>query len=205
MILLAILTASAIGSEYGMGTLRPILIRGTGRWTFLASKFLVLILVAAVALLVVGAVSVVSSVVATGLANLPPGGVIAGSTWTDAAAALGKGWGSLIPYVVFTALLTIVTRSSAAGMAIGLGYAFAEPIMVALLKLLFSGFGTVAEYLLAQNISAFTSGKLAFNQGTTAGPGQVHAALVLAAYTIVFGIVAVWLFQRRDIAGANAG
>ena len=205
LILLAILTASAIGSDYGLGTLRLIMVRGTGRWPYLASKYFMLILVAAGALLIVAIVSTVSSVIATGLVAAPPGGAMAGSSWMDVAIALGKTWGSLIPYVALTGLVTVLTRSSAVAMAIGLGYSFAEPILVSLLSRLFDWFGTVADYLLIRNISALAGGGLSFGQGREDGPGILHSVLVLTAYTLVLCAMAVWLFQRRDVTGANGG
>ena len=41
-ILIMILAASLIGSEYGWGALRTVLTKGTGRWPLLASKLLLL-------------------------------------------------------------------------------------------------------------------------------------------------------------------
>ena len=34
-------------------------------------------------------------------------------------------------------------------------------------------------------------------------PGALHAFLVLLAYTLMLGVIAFWLFQRRDVAGAR--
>ena len=44
--LIVILTASVLGTEYRWRTLRSILARGTGRWQYLASKIVLLILLA---------------------------------------------------------------------------------------------------------------------------------------------------------------
>ena len=52
-ILLMILAGSIVGTEYGMGTLRTVLTRGTGRWTLLSSKLVLLVLIAAAGLVVV--------------------------------------------------------------------------------------------------------------------------------------------------------
>ncbi|MEO8315452.1 MAG: hypothetical protein ABI645_11730, partial [Pseudomonadota bacterium] len=51
MVLLGVLAASSFGAEFGLGTLRPILVRGVGRESYLGGKFLVLAFAATVALL----------------------------------------------------------------------------------------------------------------------------------------------------------
>ena len=67
--LVMILAASVPGAEYGWGTLRNALSRGMGRWQLLASKFLLLFLVGAAALLVVSVLNATSSLIA---AVIPP-------------------------------------------------------------------------------------------------------------------------------------
>lgn len=203
LILLAILTASVIGTEYGLGTLRSVLVRGTGRWPYLAVKFLTLAVTAAVALLLVLGVTALSSLIATALAGSPQGDW-ASPSWADASVALGKAWFSFIPYLALTGFMTVLVRSSAAGMAIGLGYYFAEQIVVQLFSNFFDWFSTVADYLLVQNISAWAGG-FSFGAGGDGGPGTLHSFLVLAVYTVALGTAAFWLFQRRDVAGASGG
>ena len=63
-ILVMILAASLIGSEYGWGALRTVLTKGTGRWSLLASKLLLLTGLSAGALIVATAALGVSSVIA---------------------------------------------------------------------------------------------------------------------------------------------
>ena len=203
LILLAILTASVIGTEYGLGTLRSVLVRGTGRWPYLAVKFLTLAVTAAVALLLVFGITALSSLIATALAGSPPGDW-ASPSWADAGVALGKACFSFIPYLALTGFMTVLVRSSAAGMAIGLGYYFAEQIVVQLFSNFFDWFSTVADYLLVRNISAWAGG-FSFGAGGGGGPDTLHSFLVLVVYTVAFGTAAFWLFQRRDVAGASGG
>ena len=53
LLLVMILGASTVGAEYGWGTLRTALTRGTGRWQFLGAKSLSLVLLSVAGLLVV--------------------------------------------------------------------------------------------------------------------------------------------------------
>jgi ABC-type transport system involved in multi-copper enzyme maturation permease subunit len=200
LILIAVLTASAIGLDHGLGTLRAMLARGTGRSPLLIGKFLLLASVAAAALLIVGLVTIASSMIAGSLAELPAGGVPAAS-WTDAAIDASKTWLSFLPFVAFTAAVTVLTQSTAAGMAIALGYSFTEGLLITLLSAIFEWFEPVADYLLMRNINAFAGGGF--------GPGggnsditQSHAAIVLATYAVVLGGVAILRFRWRDVAGA---
>ena len=207
LILMAILTASAIGIDYGAGTLRSVLTQGTGRWPYLTAKLVALIALTLLGLVVSLATVTVSSVIATGLASSPPpaAGAVAAS-WTDIGTAIGRSWASILPYISFVTFVTVVTRSSAAGMAIGLGYYFIEQIVIALFSTLFSWFQNVADFFLVRNITAYTGGGTGgggFNAGTL--PDETHAILVMAVYTVVLAAVAYWLYERRDVSGATGG
>jgi ABC-2 type transport system permease protein len=203
LILMSILTASAIGIDYGAGTLRSVLTQGTGRWPYLTAKFVTLAALTALGLLVAVASVAFSSAVAANLAGAAPESTAAAASWSDAGVALWKAWVSILPYVALTAFVTVVARSSAAGMAIGLGYYFAEQLIVALLTNFFSWFQNVADYLLVRNISGWTGGAGGFPGAVL--PDQTHAIVVLALYTLVLGGGAFWLFERRDVQGATGG
>jgi len=200
LILIAVLTASAIGIDYGAGTLRSVLVQGTGRWPYLAAKFLVLVVLAGLGLIVATVSVVISSAIAERLATPA---AASSAAWSAAGIALWKAWLSLIPYITLTTFVTVLARSSAAGMAIGLGYYFAEQILVALLSNFFSWFANVAEYLPVHSISAW-SGSTGFG-GPAAPADLAHAGFVLVGYTLVLGGLAFWLFQRRDVQGATGG
>ena len=202
LILLAIMTASEFGAEYGWGTVRPNLIRALGRWQFIAAKLMMLALLTAAALLLVIGVTAISSVAARSLVTAP---AAAGSapTWGHAVVMLLKSWVGLIPYLVFTAFVTILARSSAGGMAIGIVYYLGEQIIVAIFSGLFGWFSTVARYLLGQNIAAWAQ-LTGFGQGQTS-VGSLHAFIVILIYTLVLGAAAFSIFERRDVTGAAAG
>lgn len=203
LILMAILTASAIGIDYGTGTLRSVLTQGTGRWPYLAAKLVTLALLAAGGLLIAAASIAISSEIARSLAGTAPASTgTTPTTWTEAGIALWKTWVSFLPYIALTTFVTVVARSSAAGMAIGLGYYFAEQLIIALLSNFFTWFRDVADYLLVRNISAWSGGGF---PSAGAPPDQTHALIVMAVYTLLLGGVAFWLFERRDVQGATGG
>ncbi len=199
LILIAILTASAIGLDYGSGTLRSVLSQGTGRWPYLVAKLATLVALAAAALLVTAASIAITSLITTSIAGPAPLPATP-ATWSGAALSLWKAWASFIPYIALTTAVTVLARSTAAGMAIGLGYYFGEQIISALLAGFFTWFVSVEDFLLVHNIAAFTGGF-----GTAAATDPTHAVVVLAIYTIAFGALAFWLFERRDVQGATGG
>jgi ABC-type transport system involved in multi-copper enzyme maturation permease subunit len=201
LILLTVLAASLLGAEYGWGTIRPVLARGTGRWQYLASKLILLVLLAGAALAVVTLATAVSSWITNSLVSGP---AAAGATsWGDAATALGKTWLALVPYLTFTVCLTVVTRSSAVGMAIGIGYFLGEEIIVAIMNGVFSWFGSVTHYLLAQNMAVWVGHALLGQLPTGVSTG--HALVVLLVYTLALGGGAFALFSRRDVTGPTSG
>jgi ABC-type transport system involved in multi-copper enzyme maturation permease subunit len=202
LILVAILTASAIGIDYGAGTLRSVLTQGVGRWPYLTAKIITLSVVALLGLVAALGTVAISSLIAMAIAGAPPDGSAA-ATWSDAGIALWKAWLSTFPYLALTTFVTVFARSSAAGMAIGLGYYFAEQLIVALFSSLFSWFQNVADFFLVRNISGWTGGSGGLAGGAL--PDQTHALIVLAFYTLVLGGVAFWLFERRDVQGATGG
>ena len=209
LILTAILASSAIGIDYGSGTLRSVLSKGTGRWPYLLAKILTLALLTGLGLVVTLGTVAVSSAVAGALAGAAPAATVAApAAWSEAGIALWKAWTSIIPYLALTAFVTVLARSSAAGMAIGLGYYFLEQILIALLSGLFSWFHNVADFMLVRNISAWTAGSGGAVTGFGAGgalPDPMQALLVLVVYTFLFSAAAFWIFERRDVHGATAG
>ena len=211
LILVAILTASMIGTEHGWGTVRPVLVRGVRRWHMLASRMGMVALAFAAALLVIGGLGLVSGLIAGALVSGTQGleNIIA---WRDVAEVYGKAWFSVLPYGALVGLVAVATRSSAAGIGVGLGYYFLEQTAVGILLSLFDWFQRVADYLLVYNIGAFMN-TVAEDEGPSGGgafgivggnpPGELHTFLVIAAYILVLGGLAFYLFQRRDIPGAS--
>ncbi len=204
MILLVILTASTVGVEYGWGTLRTVLVRGPGRWQFLAGKVILLAVLSLAALAIVVAATSASSLVTQSLVGPDALAPATLPTWQDVGIASIKAWYSLLPFLALTAFVTVATGSSASGIAIGLAYFFGEQIVVAILLNLFDWFDTLAQYLLEWNVTAWGGG-LSLAAGRADPPSDTHAFFVLLAYTIVLGGLAFWFFARRDVTGPRGG
>ncbi len=210
VILVMILAASAVGSEYGWGTLRTTLTRGTGRWQFLASKLIAIILMVAAGLVVVSIGAALASLLA---AVIPPdetGGVADSGRWSDSLVIFAKEVYAVAPFAVLAALLAIVTSSSAMGISISLGYYVVELIVVPLLGFVDS-LKEVPSYLVggAANTwlqqEALVSVEISSESGEAPISDTQQAFIVLLAYILVLGATAFWLFQRRDITGAKGG
>ena len=207
--LIMVLGASAMGVEYGWGTLRTGLAKGAGRWQFLVAKVLSLLLLGGAGLLVASLAVMVSSLIAA--LTLDDGGGLAGSgRWSTAAVMFGKSVYGLAPYAVLALFLTVLTASSSMGIALSLAYYFVEVIFVGTLGGLFDWSSNVTDFLLGANTAAWMTETGVVTTGGNASlvdvgdlPGQLHAFLVLTAYIVVLGGAAFWIFQRRDVAGAR--
>lgn len=197
-LLIAVLAASVVGVEYGWGTMRTTLVRGTGRTQYLAGKFAVLLLAAFGALVVVAIGAVIASLVATMLVAAPPGFVA--PPWSDSIETLGRAWFGFVPIIALTVMLTVLTSSTATGMAGGIGYTIAEPLILALLGTVSDRFQKAGDYLLAATITAW-NGSQGF--GAPSSVGSMHHFVVLMVYTVVFVGLSVWLLRSRDVSKAT--
>ena len=210
VILVMILGASTMGVEYGWGTLRTALAGGPGRWQFLASKGLSVILLTGIGLLVAGLTIVVGSLIAAALVLDEVGGLANAGEWSTVWVMFGKAVYGLVPYAVLALFFTVLTSSSSMGIAISLAYYFVELIIVQIMSGLFDWFSNVSEFLLGPNTAAWMTEPGVVTTGGSSGltgmgdaPGTLHAFVTLLVYMAVLGSAATWLFLRRDVAGAR--
>ena len=204
VMLIIVLASSVIGTEYGWGTLRAALIQGIGRWQFLTSKALLVMLVGAGGILVAAVAVAVSGLVAAPFLEFPNGeSAQPGHQWSDAAIAFGKTIYGLVPYVALAMLFAVLTSSSGVGMAIALGYHIVEQVVVGIL-MNFGWFEGISHFVLGRAVGGW------LNVTVNGGPPDpieptdaLQGALVMLAYTVILGAIALWVFQRRDIAGAK--
>ena len=207
-ILLAIMAASLVGSEFGWGTMRMVLSRGTGRSQLLSAKLMLVALLAAAALAVVAVAMAISSAIVGALVSEQ---AVSQPEWAEAATTFGRALFSVVPYIALAGLATVVTSSSMAGITTAIAYFFIELFSVALLISLSDWGQNVADYMLGRNITAWMMGSghedldVIFRTSTPIGdfPGMLHAFVVLTVYILVLGGLAFWQFQRKDIGGAS--
>lgn len=209
VILVAILTASLIGSEFGWGTLRMVLSRGTGRWQILTAKLVLIALLAAAGLAIASLATAVGSLVMTSLVSERPEQPV---EWADAAATFGRAWFALLPYAALAALVAVVASSTVAEITAAVTYLFTEWIVAALILNTFDWAAqNVADFMLGRNITAWLvgseGGEIQVPLGTSTHLGEFpdmwQAFLVLSAYVAVMGLLAFWSLHRKDVVGAS--
>lgn len=200
-VMLIVFTASHVGTEFTWGTLRTVLANGVGRAEFLAAK-LVSILLFAVVFAIVGIAAVVAaSFIVSGQAGFDTTGFDGGAVL----AASGRTLYAYLPYISLTTVIVMWARSTGAGVAAGLVIYFAESLIAQLLIGFDRDFATVANLGIARNVEAMSQAgvRVGVNTGPNpnapALPDPTQAAVVLAAWTVVFIALAYWRLRSRDI------
>ena len=194
-ILIMILAASIVGSEYGYGTLRTVLAGGIGRWKFLFAKILLLIRMSSDALVIIGLVAVASSL-AIALISTDEGGIADSGKWSDVVLIFLKTVYGLLPFIALGVFITVLTTSRGVGIALSVGYFIVESILATLLRLN-DTLADVADYLLIQAFLSWTTIPSELNSSETLG---VFVAIL--GYAIILVAATAWVFKQRDIGGA---
>ncbi|HYH11620.1 MAG TPA: ABC transporter permease subunit [Thermomicrobiales bacterium] len=199
-ILTVIVASSLIGSEFSWNTLRPLVARASSRSSLLSAKWIVVALYT-VFMVIVGIAgsmvlaSVTSLLMDTSI-SLPSG------TWDEFAIGLVRWIVAMLPGSAIAFAAALLTRSNAAGIAIGIGISFVEPLIFGLLSIVADVFDTVQEYGIAWNVAQL------INISTQSDGGfqdPVDAAQVwqstgiLAVYVVIFVAATYYVFRRRDI------
>lgn len=205
-IMLAILAASSIGSEYSWGTLRPILATGIPRGRFLAAK-LVSLAVAAAAFVVLP--MLMNAILAVPIALLNDRPIVAGTVdlaWVGALLAMVARTYLLIAVPALIAfLVALAARSQAAGIGAALGLMLGEQIVAVLLLSLGLGWArSVVNLFPGQSSQVLSTYYNSF--GTPTLPpgilGEGRAIITLVTYGLICLVVAFLVFRRRDVRGA---
>ena len=204
VLLLMLLAASSLGTEYGWGTLRTSLTKGAGRWQILISKVVLSVIMGAAGLLVMAVVISIASIIA-GIVPPAEGGPLIGSEgWLEVVELLAKSVYALVPYVVLGAFFVVLTQSTAQGVTLSIVFFVVEGFVLPPLLGLADWLETVRDALLIQNVDDW------MYQGQTAAaqtlegavqPNTLQAFFVILAYTVVLIAVTLWVFQRRDVSG----
>ena len=100
------------------------------------------------------------------------------------------------PYVALAVFLAVVTQSTAQGISISMGYYLLELIAAPLI-------GGIADWLKSVLDVALLGSNVGEWMSTANTTDTLRAFFVILAYTAVLVAAALWLFQRRDVAGAK--
>ena len=205
--LVLILASLAIGVEYSWGTLRGVLTKGIRRWQFLGAKALLLVLMVTAGLFFLSLTVVASSLIAALLTLHEGGGLADSGEWRTAAVMFGKMVYALTPYVILALFLSVLTASLGIGVALSLAYYLAETF---LMGTLLESFGNVSDFLLGPSVIAWMVEPGAriwavdnLSVPLSDLPSNLYAFLVILGYIVVLSAAALWLFQRKDVAGAR--
>jgi ABC-type transport system involved in multi-copper enzyme maturation permease subunit len=124
------------------------------------------------------------------------------AVWDDMLLGLLRWTVATLPYAAIAFVAALITRSNAAGIAIGLGLNFAELLIMGLLVELINRFETVVEYGINWNVQQLVN-ITTEDGGTVMDPvstGQVwKSAGILLLYCAVAIAISFRVFTRRDI------
>ena len=193
-----ILGALSVGSEYGWGTLKTVLIQRPGRSKMLWGKLSALgvTLVAFVmAALVAGLVGSYGVTLLEGIpSDSPPLG--------ELVRAAGALWLILMAWAVLGAFLAILFRGSSLAVGLGLVYAVVLENVFVGLPVRSEAFDTARQMLLGQSSNSLAASfdpptRETFDTAPILDPGL--AALVLVAYVVGLSVLATLVFRSRDV------
>jgi len=209
-VLSVILMASAVGNEYNWRTIRTMLICSESRFKLLIAKLIAVILFVFLGMLIGLAVGFIMSLITTAIGGYSFNfSFFTGSYAWDQFLQFWRTMYSLAPYLLLGFLFAIVGRSAMPGIALGIGVFFLESIITAFMTLAGGWVAKVPDYLLIANARALsTSSSLPQTIGAgfagdnaAAVPTLTHAFLTLGIYSVVFLVIAFYLFRRRDVTG----
>lgn len=196
-LLIVILTASAIGSEYRWGTLRHMLIKGTGRDGYLTSKLLGIGIVAVIGILIALLVAFITSLITTAMAGEGIGFDFFTPDFVGFMfSALGGLLLTLLVYFSFTTLFSILLRSVTSGMVFGVIFIYIDMMIVSLLTYANNWWENLAPYTIGHNVSEISS---LFTMNGDAESSILKATAILLGYCIVFLGISFYSFRRQDI------
>lgn len=199
-IMAVILAASTIGTEYGWGTIRTLVPRAPGRAPLIWAKLASLALFVALVTLIGAVVAILASVFAT--ATLGLSGALGDGWWGRTLLSVLRTAYVMLPYATLAFALSVWTRSTAAGIGVGLAVLFLEGILTSLIGSAGGPFEHLKDVLLSGNVQSLLNANAAgvsvrATTSDTVNPWQATA--VLAAYTAAFVALALWRFRTRDI------
>ncbi len=113
---------------------------------------------------------------------------------------------ALVPFISLGFMLSIVGRSVIPGIGLGIGVLFLEGVVTMFMALSGGWIARIPAYLPETNarainaLSDLPSGiMMGMSGGASELPGPIHAAIVLAIYSVVFLGISFYVFHKRDV------
>lgn len=189
-VMLIIIASGLIGNEYSWNTIRPLIARARSRNALLIAKLLTMLIYAVVFTFALAALTVVMSLVASGVAGVDWGYSTDGlldAIWYTVGLIISN-----LPYFALAFLLALLTKSNAAGIGGALGLSFIEPTIFGILGAVNDRFESIAKGGLAHNAQNILT------EGVSSTEGWIMLG-VLLLYTVIFTTLIFIVFNRRDI------
>ena len=199
--IMIILGGLSTASEFGWLTVQTILIQKPGRAAVLLGKLANL----AVITLLVSVVALGSAALTSYLLVTIDG---SSSSWPPASVLLkgfGALWLELAVWTAFGMFLGIAFRSTAAAIGGGLTYLFVLEALIGQLLRETAGIKEILRFLPGVNASAVNASFRLTFRSPNAGTQLVDATrgwITLMIYLVLFTILAIVIFQRRDVGGS---
>ena len=201
-LLLMILVASSIGNEYSWGTVRQVLTRRGIRYYFVISKLVSFIIIAVIGLLISVIIGFILSLITSNLLGSINWDFMTASYVGGLFQKFGWTLFSLIPYILMAAFFAFLGRSALVGIGGGLGFYFIEAIAVGIFNQASGWLAEIPDYLIGPNVGALLpSTQMAMGPFASSGTSTstLHASVTLAIYCVVFLIISLYMFKKRDI------
>ena len=193
-VLVIVLASLLMGSEYGWGTIRALVSRSSGRLPLILAKLIVVAGYTLISLIVTAVASIGLAFLFGSLAGNDT--TMTGTDWTNVLEAIGRGMLSIGVYAIIALVITILSRSTAAGIAGTLALSFLESVVWMLLGAAADTLESVGEYFIAYNVTGLSS---IGTENATDGFDATRGTIVLTAWVIGLLAVAITIFRRRDI------
>ncbi len=203
ILIMIILGATMVGSEYGYDTWKNLLTRHQGRVPFILSKWLVMVAAIVIGLIVLIPLGVVL-------------GMIFDATLHLTGPAVQLSLGGVLLLILLQTVVPLVASSIAimgavlgcsgvAGIIAGIVWFLADSLVGGVLPVasLTSSIGTVQAQLTGAVMNSNGNVEAVHLGSSLAGPLAILPWLVVVFYLVVPVAVAAFLFRRRDMVGAS--
>jgi ABC-2 type transport system permease protein len=201
-LLVIILTASVIGSEYSWGSIRQVLTKKGIRYQYVVSKLIALLFYATAGLFAAVLIGFGLSLATSSLLGSIEWSFLTPGFIGEIASTFGWTLLGLLTYIALAAFFSFLGRSAISGIGGALGLYVIEAVLVTIFTSSGGWLAKIPDYLLGPNIDALVQATLfAHNPFLASGtaPDVPHAIIVIATYCIVLISASLVIFQKRDI------